>query len=110
MTFQRYIAGGAGGGSTVYTGSATVDFGSPGEDGFATVAVTGQSWVTSDAIITATAAAITSADHDPDDAAVECLSCHVGTISVGSGFTISVGAPNGTWGRYTVQWMGVDPA
>ena len=96
-------------GTTVRTGSATVDFGSPREDGFASVAVTGQTWVTSDAIIHAKVAAVTTADHDPDDVSCESLTASVGTIVVGDGFTINVGAPNGTWGTYTVQWMGVDP-
>jgi hypothetical protein len=103
------IAATGGSGTTVRSGSATVDFGSPTEDGFASVAVTGQTWVTADAIIHAKAAGIASADHDADDAAVECISCHVGTIVVGDGFTITAGAPNGTWGRYTIQWMGIDP-
>ncbi|NBW21340.1 MAG: hypothetical protein EBR82_76620, partial [Caulobacteraceae bacterium] len=67
-----------GAGTVVRSGTATVNFGSPHEDGTATVTVTGQTWVTADAIITATAPAVTSADHDPDDAAVEGLTCHVG--------------------------------
>jgi hypothetical protein len=103
------IAASGGSGTTVRSGSAEVDFGNPVEDGWASVVVTGQSWVTSDAVILAKVAAVTTADHDPDDAACEGLSCHVGTIAAGTGFTITVGAPNGTWGRYTVQWLGIDP-
>jgi hypothetical protein len=103
------IAASGGSGTTVQSGSAEVNFGNPVEDGWASVVVTGQTWVTSDAIILAKVAAVTTADHDPDDAACEGLSCHVGTIAAGTGFTITVGAPNGTWGRYTVQWLGIDP-
>jgi hypothetical protein len=101
--------GGGGGGTTVRSGTATVNFGTPREDGTATVTVTGQSWVTTDAIITATAPAVASADHDPDDAAVEGLTCHVGNIVAGTGFDITVSAREGTWGRFTIHWMGIDP-
>lgn len=96
-------------GTMVRSGSATVDFGSPHEDGTATVTVTGQTWVTADSIITATAPAIASVDHDADDAALEGLTCHVGNIVVGTGFDITVSARDGTWGRFTIQWTGIDP-
>ena len=99
----------AAGGTTVHSGSATVDFGSPHEDATAVVTVTGQAWVTADAIITATAPAIASADHDADDAALEGLTCHVGNIVAGTGFDITVSARDTTWGRFTIQWTGIDP-
>lgn len=110
MKFQRVVASSGGGsGTTVRSGSATVDFGSPHEDGTAVVSVTGQAWVTADAMITATAPAIASADHDADDAALEGLTCHVGNIVAGTGFDITVSARDTTWGRFTIQWTGIDP-
>lgn len=101
--------GGGGGGTTVRSGSVTVDFGSPHEGGTAVVTVTGQTWVTADAIITATAPAVASADHDAIDAALEGLTCHVGNIVAGTGFDITVSAREGTWGRFTIHWLGIDP-
>ncbi len=103
------VASTASGGTTVQSGTATVDFGSPHEDGTATVTVTGQAWVTADSIITATAPAVASADHDAIDAALEGLTCHVGNIVAGTGFDITVSARNGTWGRFTIHWTGIDP-
>lgn len=91
------------------SGPATVDFGFPsgGEGDSATVTVTGQTWVTAGSIISASAAAIATPDHDGDDAMVEGLTCYVGNIVAGVGFDIFCNAALGSWGRYAIQWQGV---
>jgi hypothetical protein len=99
------VASTASGGTTVQSGTATVDFGS-GEFQ-ATATVTGQAWVEADSAIMATVAAVATADHGEEDAALEGLTCYVGSLVVGVGFTIYVNAPAGTFGEFSIQWIGV---
>jgi len=87
------------------SGTSTADFGS-GEFQ-AQVVVTGQTWVEAGSVIHAQAAATTTADHDPEDAALEGLTCYVGNIVAGTGFTIYVNAPAGTFGEFDINWLGV---
>lgn len=91
------------------TGSAQVDFGFPtGNEGdTATATVTAQAWLTGTEKITAALFGdSTTADHDPDDAAIEGITCTVQNVIAGSGFDIVAYAPGGTWGRYTAHWVG----
>lgn len=97
--------GGGGSGTSTESGSATVDFGS-GEYQ-ASVTVTGQAWVTSASMILASVAAVATADHGAEDAALEGITCYVGDIVAGVGFTIYANAPLGTFGDFTINWLGV---
>ena len=88
--------------------SATVNFGfasgKQGDD--AVVTVTGCSWVTSNSKITCSLAAVTTPDHDPEDPVIEGLTAYAANLVPGVGFDIYCYAPNGTWGRYTVNAIG----
>ncbi len=96
---------GAAAGASTHTGTETVDFGSG--DYQASIVVTGETWVEAGSVILAQVAAVTTADHDPEDAALEGLTCYVGAIVAGTGFTIYVNAPAGTFGEFDINWLGV---
>jgi hypothetical protein len=84
-----------------------VDFGSPGggESGIATATVPA-GWVSVDASLTASLAAISTPDHTPFDAAVEGIGVYVTAIRPGINFDITAVAPGGTWGRYAITVIG----
>lgn len=91
------------------TGSAQVDFGfaSAEEGDTATATVTGQAWVSATSKILASVLAdAATADHDPDDAAIEEIQVTAQNIVAGTGFDLVAYAPEGTWGRYSAQWVG----
>lgn len=95
-------------GSSVNATSGTVDFGFPsGEEGdVATVTVTA-TWVLATSNIICAPYAIATADHDPEDYAVEGITSYVSNLASGVGFDIIAAAPQGTWGRYTINAYGV---
>lgn len=99
-----------GGGTTVYTGTATMNFGIG--DGASdlpqsSVVITGQAWVLSGSIISAWVAAVATADHDVDEVVAENISCYVGTIIPGTGFTIYGQVDEGsTFGDFIINWSG----
>lgn len=85
-------------------GSATLDFGS-GEYQ-ASVTITGLTWIRNDSTVLASIAAVNSTDHRREDAVMEGITCYVGNIIEGVGCTIYANAPLGTFGTYTVCWLG----
>lgn len=89
-------------------GNATVNFVNPvgPEETTATVTVTGQSWVTSGSFILCDPFGGVTLDHGNEDAFVEGLVAYATNLVPGVGFDIQVLAPNGTWGRYTINWTG----
>lgn len=93
-----------------HSGQVLVDFlfASGQEDDLATLTVTGQSWVTSGSIIVCSAAPVATADHDPDDYAVEGIMAVAENLVVGTGFDIrakSCGDAGATWGKYYINWL-----
>lgn len=92
----------------VNTASGVVDFGyaSGGEGNFATVTVSA-AWASSTSTIICSPKATATADHDPDDYAVEGLKAYATNIVDGMGFDIVVMADYATWGQYNVQAIGV---
>jgi hypothetical protein len=55
----------------------------------------------------ATVPAPSTADHDPEDALLEGITAAVLSITNGVSFKIGVSAPDGTWGRYNIDCIGV---
>lgn len=113
-TNQLYIGSGSGNvlinssGGSGNSVQATVDFGIPPGDVItedttakATVAA---AWVTAISVLICTVTQ--SVDHDPDDVGVEQIEASAGNIVPGVGFDVIAWAPNGTWGRYTVNIRG----
>jgi hypothetical protein len=95
---------GGGGGNSV---QATVDFGYPdGGEQTLTRATVAAPWVTAASVLVATAAAVATADHDPEDAAVEGILAYPTDIVDGVGFDLIAHAPNHSWGRYLVNVRG----
>jgi cation transporter-like permease len=88
------------GASGVTKVTAEVDFGAQ-EDGTASVTVAAAT-VTSSSVIVASAFAVATADHDPDDYAVEGITVTAANIVDGVGFDLIASAPRSTWGRYQV--------
>ena len=90
------------------TAQAVVDFGfaSGGEGDTATVTVSA-AWVTTSSVIVVTPNATATADHDPDDYAIEGIVAYPTNIVNGIGFDIIAYAPQGTWGRFNVNAIGV---
>lgn len=99
-------AGGGGGGTTIYAGTATVDFGSAGGN-VATVAVTGQTWVTAtshiDAFLMGTD---TTADHNADEHAIVNMTTRIISITAGTGFTIQAFSEWTLRGTFKLHWRG----
>lgn len=102
---SRFLGPGAApsGGAAVYTGQVAVDFGANGD--LVIAAVTGQAWVTAAAGICLTIQP-NPLDHSTEDVLLEQMLATVGDYVVGDGFSIYVHAPNSTWGRYSIKWVG----
>lgn len=90
------------------TGQITVDFGnaSGGEADFARVTVAA-AWVTSGSVILCTAAGVATPDHDAEDAALENITALAANLNAGIGFDLITSAAAGSWGRYSINFMGV---
>jgi hypothetical protein len=82
-----------------------VDFGHSREDGVVIKTVSAP-WILADSTVEVVVRAVTTADHDPEDVAVEALSCYASNIIPGVGFDVYCSAPNSTWGRYSLLATG----
>jgi len=89
------------------TAQAQVDFGHAisGEGNFARTSVSA-AWVESGSVILC-AVASGSADHDPEDGALEGITATACNLVEGSGFDVIAHAPGGSWGRYNINIMGL---
>lgn len=89
------------------TAQAQVDFGhaTGGESNFARASVSA-AWVESGSVILC-AVASGSADHDPEDGALEGITATACNLVEGSGFDVIAHAPGGSWGRYNINIMGL---
>lgn len=100
------IGAGGGGGTTIYAGTATVDFGSGGGN-VATVAVTGQAWVTAtshiDAFLMGTD---TTANHNADEHSIVNMTARITSITAGTGFTIQAFSEWTLTGTFKLHWRG----
>jgi hypothetical protein len=85
--------------------SGTVNFGATEGNGDASVTIAA-TWVTASSVIVVSPGAAT-ADHDAEDALIEGLTASVTALSAGVGFTITAHAPNGTWGQYNFNAVGL---
>jgi hypothetical protein len=90
------------------TGQVTVDFGnaSGGEADLASVTVAA-AWVTDSSVIVCTAAGVATPDHDAEDAALEGIQAVAANLNEGVGFDVIARAPQGSWGRFNINIMGV---
>ena len=90
------------------TGQVTVDFGnaSGGEADLARVTVAA-AWVTDSSVILCTAAGVATPDHDAEDAALEGIQAVAANLNEGVGFDVIARAPQGSWGRFNINIMGV---
>jgi hypothetical protein len=90
------------------TGQVTVDFGnaSGGEADLASVTVAA-AWVTDSSVIVCTAAGVATPDHDAEDAALEGIQAVAENLNEGVGFDVIARAPQGSWGRFNINIMGV---
>jgi hypothetical protein len=93
-------SGGGGGNST----RVEVSFGVGSNYVEATVPAT---WVTTTSRIVCSPAPPSTTDHDPEDALLEGITAAVLLITNGVSFKIGVSAPDGTWGRYNIDCIGV---
>jgi len=87
------------------TATATVDFGATHGGTLASVAVAA-TWVTGSSVIVVTPGGA-SADHDAEDALIEEIKFAVTAVNNGVEFTVTASAPHGTWGRYTINAVGL---
>jgi hypothetical protein len=86
------------------TATVEVDFGSAGDVATASVSAT---WVTASTILICQVAGTSTADHDIEDALLEQITAHAYSINAGVGFSVRAHAPNGTWGRYNINIVGL---
>lgn len=91
--------------TTPVSGTAEIDFGVADND-FGVVTVLA-AWVSSGSVITATPKAVSTDDHDPDDYAAESLVVYITNIIPGVSFDIVMRAPNLSFGKYLVNWVGM---
>lgn len=92
------------GGGVVGRTTVTVDFGSIGQ-GFVSLAVTGIAWASSS--INYIVNAVASSDHTVEEVAAEQVSCQIGDIVDGDGFTVYVSTPGVSKGQYSFEIVGV---
>ena len=85
-----------------------VDFGhqSGYELDFVTVTVAAP-WVNQSTRLICTPVAVSTADHDPIDVVIEQISAKANNQVTGVGFDLIVSAPNGTFGKYLINVVGV---
>jgi hypothetical protein len=100
-TYVDQIAGGG------WTTSVTVDFGSV-EQATTTVTVTDPR-VSAAGSLMCLPAAVATADHDPDDYALEGIQAYVTNIIDGVSFDLTVSCRAATWGRYVISILGTGP-
>ena len=109
MSIEIINPGSSGSGSN--TVQALLDFGfQSGQEGdLARLTITGQAWVTSGSIIVCNAAAKSTADHDPEDAAIEGITAYAENLVAGIGFDLvakACGDSGSTWGKYYINAVG----
>lgn len=85
-----------------------VDFGhqSGFEIDFITVTVAAP-WVNQSTKLLCTPVAVATADHDAIDIIIEQVTAHANNVVTGVGFDLTVSAPNGTFGKYLINVVGV---
>jgi hypothetical protein len=79
----------------------------PKEETYAIKTITGQSWVAADTFINCKVLGLTTADHDPEDAILEGVRFEINNIVPGTGFDIIGHAPEGTYGKYKIECLGI---
>ena len=85
-----------------------VNFGLISQNEFnATVSSISAPWITSTSILVASPAGIATADHDPDDYFCDQIHAYCTNIQPGVSFDLVAFAPNGTWGNYLINVLGV---
>ena len=88
-----------------------LDFGRRGPDFFesdeAVTTVTGQPWVTALTRLHCEPAMVATVDHDPDDVWAEEILAYATNVVPGVGFDVVATCPNGTWGSYLIDVVGV---
>lgn len=84
--------------------TAEVDFGAVGD--VATVSVSAP-WVTASSVLVCQVAGIANDDHDVEDALLEQITVNAFDVIPATGFSIRAHAPNTTWGRYTINVIGL---
>jgi len=87
-TAFELATGGAGGGTTITSGTTTVDFGAYPGSPDASVTITGQAGIVAGSKVKAWIIATATADHSADEHFVESIEIRVGNIVAASGFTI----------------------
>lgn len=101
------VTGSGGSSSSGNAITGTVDFGfASGQEGDVATVTIAAPWITGATVLIA-GGGIATADHDIDDYAAEGIQFYPSNLVVGVGFDITATAPNGTWGRYTVNVIGV---
>jgi hypothetical protein len=77
------------------------------EETYAIKTITGQSWVAADTFINCKVLGMTTNDHDPEDAILEGVRFEINNIVAGVGFDIIGHAPEGTYGKYKIECLGI---
>ena len=73
---------------------------------FVTKTLTGITWANASSFITCKVMGLTSADHTAEDAIIEGVQFEINNIVGGTGFDIIGHAPEGTYGKYTIECLG----
>lgn len=88
--------------------SGTVDFGfASGLEGDVATVTVPATWVTAGSKIVCVPAGGTTADHEPEDAVIEGIVANATNLVAGVSFDIEACAPQGTWGRYVINAVGL---
>lgn len=87
---------------------ATIDFGhTAGGESYETSITVAAPWVTNGSVILCNAAGVATPDHDAEDAALEGIQAVAANLNEGVGFDVIARAPQGSWGRFNINIMGV---
>lgn len=92
------------------TGNATLDFGAFPGSSDTSIAVTGQTGITTSSFVEAWLVPAATADHSADEHVVETIKVIAGNIVNGTGFTIygvNTGNNSRIYGSWSVSWVWV---
>ena len=92
-------------GSAINSTTATVNFGTTDQqEASVTVAA---AWVGASTALVVSPLATATAEHDPDDYAAEGISASIQNVVAGVGFDVTASAPNGSFGRFNFNVIGI---
>lgn len=104
LMFIQGATGGTGGGTTITSGTDTLDFGAAPGGNAASTAITGQAGIVSGSKCRAWLEYVTGSDHNAEEHALVPMTLTCGTIVAGTGFTVFGRSEWRLTGKWNFRW------